>query len=79
MWPERTALHLAASKGRLAVVEALIKSGADVNQPDTVLMTAVHWAAMHGHSDVVQAPVEAGANSSLKNRKDETALDLAPG
>jgi hypothetical protein len=55
-----TALYVAAERGHLKVVEALIKAGADLNIPKTNIgTTALYVAANRGHLKVVEALIEA--------------------
>jgi len=49
----RTALALAAEKGRLEIVALLIEAGADPRSQDLEGATALVTAAAHGHGDVV--------------------------
>jgi ankyrin repeat protein len=49
-----------------------------VNRPDAAFSaTPLHWAALKGHVDMVNYLLSVGADQSLKNSKDETALDVA--
>ena len=55
-----TVLHLAASRGDSALVEVLVRAGADVNAlSDDV--TALHCASQRGHCDVVEMLLANGA------------------
>jgi len=57
-----TALQLAAHRGHLAAVEALLDAGAPVDALDPASgTTALHWAAEGGHPAVVAALVARGA------------------
>jgi cytohesin len=69
-----TALILAAQNGHLAVVEALLKAGADAARATTDGRTALHLAAQNGHTAVVEALLKAGAdpNSATSSESDET-------
>jgi class 3 adenylate cyclase len=57
----RTALHLASSEGRLAVVEYLIHNKANVHAKDHSGHEPLHEAALGGHMDVVKLLIKAGA------------------
>ncbi|KAF3326179.1 ankyrin repeat domain-containing protein 2-like protein [Carex littledalei] len=46
----RTALHMAAANGHLAIVDYLIKNGADVNATNLEKNTPLHWACLNGHT-----------------------------
>jgi ankyrin repeat protein len=56
----------AAMRGDRANVLALIKRGANVNEPQGDGVTALHWAARGGDADLVKALVEAGANAGAR-------------
>jgi ankyrin repeat protein len=58
----------AAMKGDRDSVRALLKKGADVNQPQGDGMTALHWAANGGHADLVDTLLYAGANVRAMTR-----------
>jgi ankyrin repeat protein len=72
-----TALHLAASKGMLRVVEALLNRGADINAPTKGGDTALMLAAPMDHLGVVKLLLERGADTGVRNEKGKTAKDLA--
>jgi ankyrin repeat protein len=60
---ELTLLHLAASAGRLPVVELLLDRGLDVNARDKGDNTyPMHWAAAGGYLDVVRRLAAAGGD-----------------
>ena len=50
----QTALHSAASRGHLSVVEFLVGAGADLEARDDWGQTPRYWAALRGHTDVVE-------------------------
>jgi len=56
----------AAMRGDRANVLALIKQGANVNEPQGDGVTALHWAARGGDADLVKALVAAGANTGAR-------------
>ncbi|XP_020736573.2 ankyrin repeat domain-containing protein 31 [Odocoileus virginianus] len=60
-------LHVAARRGRLSLVKALIDSGADVNLQDNAGWTPLHNAASKGWSDVIVELLKAGANVNCEN------------
>jgi ankyrin repeat protein len=72
-----TALHIAARKGELDDVVALIRHGATVDLPGDMGNTALHFAAMAGKSDVVKVLLRAGANRNALNQFYERPLDVA--
>jgi ankyrin repeat protein len=67
----------AASADKLAVVEALLKAGADVNLRDKQGDTALTVAARDASAPVVKALLGAGANADLRNNNRATAADIA--
>ena len=60
----RTALHEAASAGRLPLVAACLEKGVSVAQADVYGRQPLHYAAMNGCADVCQKLLEAGASPS---------------
>jgi ankyrin repeat protein len=70
-----TALIRAAAHDHPAVVEALLRAGADPNRRDNDTETALMWAADHaGNAEVLRALVHAGAAVDLRNDLGHTAL-----
>ncbi len=70
-----TMLHVAASKGQLAVVDLLLKRGLNVNTREQGDETyAMHWAAAAGHVDVVQRLIAAGGD--VVGRGDDHDLEV---
>ncbi len=58
-----TLLHIAASKGHIGAVDALIARGSDVNAREVGDNTyAMHWAAAAGHLDIVKRLADAGGD-----------------
>jgi ankyrin repeat protein len=64
MW-ETTPLHIAASRGKLAIVIYLVEMGAVVNARAKMQHTPLYMAAMHGHRQVVEYLLSNGANPRL--------------
>uniref|UniRef100_A0A5F8GRC3 RAMA domain-containing protein n=1 Tax=Monodelphis domestica TaxID=13616 RepID=A0A5F8GRC3_MONDO len=58
----KSRLHLAAKRGDLSLVKALIESGTQLNQKDNAGWTALHEAANKGFNDVLVELLKAGAN-----------------
>ena len=73
-----TPLHITAWKGHLAVMEALLQGGADVNQAETDDgYTPLIMAAEMGNLTVVEALLERGAFIDVATHDGCTALDMA--
>ncbi|KAK3276626.1 hypothetical protein CYMTET_15317 [Cymbomonas tetramitiformis] len=67
--PPETPLELAAQHGKLVLVQALIKAGANVNSKDKDLRTPLHHA--EGHTDVIDALIDAGADKDAVDKGGE--------
>jgi len=67
------ALTWAATWGRTAVVELLLRKGVDPTGRDDDA-TALHFAAAHGHMDIVRLLVRQGASLEMLNSYDGTVL-----
>jgi ankyrin repeat protein len=70
----RTPLLCAASGGHKAMVEQLLKSGADVNVKDHRGGTMLMWAAEQGHEAVVRLLFHHGADVNAQDKGKRTAL-----
>ncbi|KAB0374592.1 hypothetical protein FD755_013084, partial [Muntiacus reevesi] len=60
-------LHVAARRGHLSLVKALIEAGADVNLKDNAGWTPLHNAASKGWNDVIVELLKASANVNCEN------------
>ncbi|XP_027462669.2 ankyrin repeat domain-containing protein 31 isoform X2 [Zalophus californianus] len=60
-------LHLAARRGNLTLLKALIESGADVNLKDNAGWTPLHEASSEGSNDIIVELLKAGANVNCEN------------
>jgi ankyrin repeat protein len=74
---EPTALMIAARHGNPAVVEALVRRGADVNAEMSEGRTALMWAAGYGDAAMVKTLLDAGAHRDARDAHGDTALTLA--
>ena len=73
-------LHEACNYGNLAVVELLLDSGADIDDPGGPHcrgMTPLHDAVQNGHVDVVKLLISRGASMTRRNNDGHTPLGLA--
>ena len=72
-----TLLAVAVEKGDRAQINALLKSGSDVNAAMPDGMTALHWAAYKNEAETATLLLKAGANVRATNRYGITPLWLA--
>ena len=72
-----SALTGAAFRGRDAIVETLIKHGAEVDQVNNKGQTALMFAAMFGQEGAVTTLIAHGADAELRTPEGKTAGDLA--
>ena len=69
----------AARYGDVDMIEALLTTGAKVNEKNAGGGSALIWAAARGHSDIVEKLLMAGADVNTRNDWGDTALILAAG
>uniref|UniRef100_A0A8R1U223 GTP-ase activating protein for Arf containing protein n=1 Tax=Onchocerca volvulus TaxID=6282 RepID=A0A8R1U223_ONCVO len=74
---DTTALHIAVEHDQSVAVEFLLLNGAKVNALNSSLNTALHIAASKACTLIVCQLMKRGADQRLKNRLNETPLDLA--
>ena len=72
-----TPLHLASSNGHQAIVEALIKAGADKDAKNNSGCTPLHWASRNGQPAVEDFLIKAGADKEAKDKCGCTPLHKA--
>jgi len=70
-------INVAAVRGSIDELMALIAGGADVNAPGEFGCTPLHDAAGQGHVDVVKILLSHGASPLKKNDWDYTPADVA--
>ncbi|XP_008286387.1 KN motif and ankyrin repeat domain-containing protein 4 [Stegastes partitus] len=76
----QTALMLAVSHGRVAMVKLLLSCGANVNAQDREGSTALMCASEHGHTNIARLLLETGrCDTSLVDKNGQTALSVAEG
>ncbi|KAM6494777.1 Ankyrin repeat-containing domain protein [Amanita muscaria] len=71
-----TPLHVASTRGCLAVMEALLDKGANVNEHGTK-GTALHFASYFGHTDVIKLLLKRNAYVDARNAVTGTPLHAA--
>lgn len=71
------ALHEAAKKGDVAMIQALLKSGESVNVLDDMKKTALMWACIEGQADAINALCINGASIDAHDKRGYTPLYLA--
>jgi ankyrin repeat protein len=74
-----TRLNVAAEAGERAVVEGLIRKGADVNARAANGQTPLHVAAEYGGFGAIDALLKHKANPNLKDRQGRTPVQIAIG
>jgi len=72
-----TLLGLAAEKGHVKVLRAMLDAGADINAGDTWGGTPLFHAAEEGHTATVEMLLAAGAKVNVKRRDGTTAVSVA--
>lgn len=73
MW-RRKALHHAAARGHVKIVQKLVECGADINIGDADSRTPLHWAATNGWVAVAEYLLKHGAAINLAQRDGFTPL-----
>lgn len=71
------ALFTAVLKGRIAVVQTLLKQGVNVNTRTVSGKTPLMAAAYKGYTDIVQVLLEHGADVRVRDARGDTALRMA--
>ncbi|THD21293.1 putative Ankyrin repeat-containing [Fasciola hepatica] len=71
-----TPLLFACYHGHLALVDTLLRRGADINAKDQNGWTALHWAAQRCHADVVELLLDYGASRSIEDARGDMPCDV---
>lgn len=72
-----TPLIAASCKGKLNIVEILLKRGANVEIANNTGFTALHLAACYGHPKIVNLLIAAGAKVDAEGKQGQTPLHRA--
>jgi len=72
-----TALNLACREGNMAVVQELVKAGADVHKGNYYETTPLHTASSKGFTEIARVLLEHGAEWWAKNFDNDTPLHSA--
>lgn len=70
-------IHSAAAARHLAIVEILLKNGADVNARQHGGYTPLHSAATNGQSDMIELLIQNGADVHARTDDGKSAVKLA--
>ncbi|KAI9852682.1 MAG: Ankyrin repeat domain-containing protein 44 [Vezdaea acicularis] len=67
-------LHIAATKGRVETIRALLQGGADISVRDENGLQPIHVAGRNGNTEIIQLLLEYGADTSSKTTHGQTPL-----
>lgn len=70
-------LDIAATRGNLDEIYALVDGGADINAAGELGNTPLHEATSQGHYDAIRVLLLLGARTDIRNEWGQTALDIA--
>jgi ankyrin repeat protein len=73
----KTALHIAAERGNLRIVQLLLEHEVDVDVADASGCTALHYAARGAHAEVVALLLAEGADSEARDGEGRSPLHAA--
>jgi uncharacterized protein len=72
-----TPLHIAAIRGDVSVIRALLEAGADIDAPGEDGYTPLHDSVLQGHQEAVRFLLERGASREIRNHDGETPSKVA--
>jgi len=74
-----TAIHAAAARGHMQVIDLLVKRGVSINARTSNGWTALHHAVRFGHANVANYLIQAGANPRVQTSDagQKTPIDIA--
>ena len=75
--PSLTSLHIAVSKGRIDIVDQLIKANCNIDIMDQYGFTALHYAVVKRNTDIILLLTASGACATSNSKEGSTPLDLA--
>ena len=70
-------LHVAAVRGNIDEIRALIRDGADVNAPGDLGNSPLHEAVGQGHVEAIKLLLASGGSRNAKNEFGQTPVDIA--
>lgn len=70
-------LDIAAKRGTVNDVPALLDAGADVNAKDLWQRTPLHWAVAYGRDDLARLLIAGGADVNVREEWNQTPLHFA--
>lgn len=73
----RTPMHAAAEKGSWAIIDLLLRYGADINAKDSIHWTPLHLATFHRQMRIMELLIERQCDINAKNLDGWTPLQLA--
>jgi hypothetical protein len=73
---DKSALHLAAEKGAIAVIKRLLKESIEIDLPDHLGRTPLHYAVIEHHYEIIEILLEKCSDLALDKHK-RSPLDYA--
>ncbi|XP_074058538.1 ankycorbin isoform X2 [Macrotis lagotis] len=73
----KTAFHLAASRGHVECLKAMVTHGADVTAQDSAGHSALHLAAKNGHPECIKKLLQSKCPAESTDNSGKTALHYA--